>query len=152
MSGLYLEDYTVGRVFETVPVTLNADEIIWFAELHDPQLFHTDPEAAKESAFGEHVASGFQTVAIATGQFISTGAVDGTGLGGPGMDKIRWTAPVRPGETLSTRVEILEARLTRSDPGRGVVTLGFSVETESGLVLTFEATIFVRSRAGGNAD
>ncbi|MBO23225.1 MAG: acyl dehydratase [Rhodospirillaceae bacterium] len=152
MSGLYLEDYTAGRVFETVPVTLNADEIIWFAELHDPQLFHTDPEAAKESAFGEHVASGFQTVAIATGQFISTGAVDGTGLGGPGMDKIRWTAPVRPGETLSTRVEILEARLTRSDPGRGVVTLGFSVETESGLVLTFEATIFVRSRAGGNAD
>ena len=152
MSGLYLEDYTVGRVFETVPVTLNADEIIWFAELHDPQLFHTDPEAAKESAFGEHVASGFQTVAIATGQFISTGAVDGTGLGGPGMDKIRWTAPVRPGETLSTRVEILEARLTRSDPGRGVVTLGFSVETESGLVLTFEATIFVRSRAGGNVD
>ena len=152
MSGLYLEDYTVGRVFETVPVTLNADEIIWFAELHDPQLFHTDPEAAKESAFGEHVASGFQTVAIATGQFISTGAVDGTGLGGPGMDKIRWTAPVRPGETLSTRGEILEARLTRSDPGRGVVTLGFSVETESGLVLTFEATIFVRSRAGGNVD
>ena len=52
------------------------------------------------SAFCEHVASGFQTVAIATGQFIRTGAVDGTGLGGPGLDKVRWTAPVRPGETL----------------------------------------------------
>ncbi|MGB0571563.1 MAG: MaoC/PaaZ C-terminal domain-containing protein [Alphaproteobacteria bacterium] len=151
MSGLYIEDYTIGREFETAPVTLDADEIVWFAKLHDPQLFHTDPEAAKDSAFGEHVASGFQTVAIATGQFIRTGAVDGTGLGGPGMDKIRWTAPVRPGETLSTRVEVLQARATRSNPGRGVVTLGFAVETEAGPVLTFEATIFVRSRAGENA-
>ena len=47
MSGLYLEDYTVGRIIETEPVRLDADEIIWFAELHDPQTFHTDPEAAK---------------------------------------------------------------------------------------------------------
>ncbi len=147
MSGFYLEDFQVGRVIETEPVRLDADEIIWFAELHDPQLFHTDAEAAKDSAFGEHVASGFQTVAIATGQFIRTGAVDGTGLGGPGMDKIRWTAPVRPGETLSTRVEVLQARASASDPTRGVVTLGFNVETEAGPVLTFEATVFVRAGA-----
>lgn len=151
MSGLYLEDYTVGRIFETEPVKLDAEEIIWFAERHDPQVFHTDPERAKDSAFGEHVASGFQTVAIATGQFIRTGAVDGTGLGGPGMDAIRWTAPVRPGETLQTRVEVTKARATRSDPGRGVVTLAFAVTTESGPVLTFEATIFVRARAGDQA-
>lgn len=151
MSGLYLEDYTVGRIIETEPVRLDADEIIWFAELHDPQTFHTDPEAAKDSAFGEHVASGFQTVAIATGQFIRTGAVDGTGLGGPGMDKVRWTAPVRPGETLSTRVEVVAARASKSDPTRGVVTLGFAVETEAGPVLTFEGTVFVRCRAGATA-
>ena len=151
MSGLYLEDYTIGRVFETAPVTLEADEIIWFAERHDPQVFHTDPEAAKDSAFGEHVASGFQTVAIATGQFIRTGAVEGTGMGGPGLDEIRWTAPVRPGETLHTRVEVADARATRSNPGRGVVTLAFTVDTESGPVLTFTATIFVRARAGEKA-
>ncbi|MBN42356.1 MAG: hypothetical protein CL573_02570 [Alphaproteobacteria bacterium] len=150
MSGLYLEDYKVGRVFETVPVTLEADEIIWFAERHDPQIFHTNPAGAKDTAFGEHVASGFQTVAIATGQFIRTGAVDGTGLGGPGMDKVRWTAPVRPGDILSTRVEVLQARRTRSYPGRGVVTLGFDVATGSGPVLKFEATIFVRDRSGEN--
>ncbi|MEP4379032.1 MAG: MaoC/PaaZ C-terminal domain-containing protein [Alphaproteobacteria bacterium] len=151
MTGLYLEDYTVGRVFETEPVRLDAEEIIWFAELHDPQVFHTDPERAKESAFGEHVASGFQSVAIATGQFIRTGAVEGTGMGGPGLDEVRWTAPVRPGESLQTRVEVIEARATRSNPGRGVVTLGFAVATESGPVLTFKATIFVRARAGEKA-
>ena len=151
MSGLYLEDYAVGRVFETEPVKLDADEIIWFAEQYDPQVFHTDPERAKESAFGEHVASGFQTVAIATGQFIRTGAVDGTGLGGPGLDEIRWTAPVRPGDTLQTTAEVTEARATRSNPGRGVVTLAFTVATEAGPVLTFKATIFVRARAGEKA-
>lgn len=148
MTGLYLEDYTVGRVFETVPVTLEADEIVWFARQYDPQHFHTDPERAKDSAFGELVASGFQTVAIATGQFIRTGAVHETGMGGPGMDKVRWTAPVRPGESLQTRVEVVGARPTRSDPGRGVVTLAFAVSTEAGPVASFEATIFVRSRAG----
>ena len=151
MSGLYLEDYTIGRVFETEPVTLEADEIVWFAERHDPQVFHTDPVRAKNSAFGEHVASGFQTVAIATGQFIRTGAVEDTGMGGPGLDEIRWTAPVRPGETLHTRVEVVEARATRSNPGRGVVTLAFAVDTESGPVLTFTATIFVRAGAGEKA-
>lgn len=151
MTGLYLEDYTIGRVFETEPVTLEADEIIWFAERHDPQVFHTDPEAAKDSAFGEHVASGFQTVAIATGQFIRTGAVEDTGMGGPGLDEIRWTAPVRPGETLHTRVEVAEARATRSNPGRGVVTLAFTVSTGADPVLTFTATIFVRARAGKTA-
>jgi len=151
VSGLYLEDYTVGRVFETEPVTLDADEIIWFAEQYDPQVFHTDPEGAKNSAFGEHVASGFQTVAIATGQFIRTGAVDGTGMGGPGLDEIRWTAPVRPGDTLLTTVEVTEARATRSNPGRGIVTLAFVVATGSGTVLTFTATIFVRTRAGETA-
>ena len=58
---------------------------------------------------------------------------------------------MRPGETLQTQVEVTKARATRSDPGRGVVTLAFAVTTESGPVLTFEATIFVRSRAGEQA-
>ena len=80
-----------------------------------------------------------------------TPVVDGTGLGGPGMDKVRWTAPVRPGETLSTRGEVVAARASKSDPTRGVVTLGFAVETEAGPVLTFEATVFVRSRASATA-
>lgn len=146
MSGLYLEDYTVGRVFETAPVTLEADEIIWFARQYDPQPFHTDPETAKDTVFGGLIASGFQTVAVATGQFIATGAVAETGLGGPGLDDIRWTAPVRPGDTLRTVVEVAEARVTKSDPGRGVVRLAFAVSTDAGEVATFSATIFVRAR------
>ena len=64
MSGLYLEDYTVGRVFETAPVTLEADEIIWFARQYDPQPFHTDPETAKDTVFGGLIASGWHTGSV----------------------------------------------------------------------------------------
>ncbi|MEK9708262.1 MAG: MaoC/PaaZ C-terminal domain-containing protein, partial [Alphaproteobacteria bacterium] len=102
MTGWYLEDYTVGRTIETEPVRLDEDEITWFAYHYDPQPFHTDAELAKSTVFDGLIASGFQTVAIATGQFIRTGAVDETGLGGPGMENICWVAPVRPGDTLST--------------------------------------------------
>lgn len=148
MSGWYLEDYTAGRKIETAPVRLDEDEIIWFASQYDPQPFHTDRELAKSTVFDGLIASGFQTVAIATGQFIRTGAVDGTGLGGPGLDNIRWVAPVRPGDTLSTEVTVMEARASKSDPSRGVVRLAFSVSTQAGVVATFEAVVFVRSRAG----
>ena len=151
MTGWYLEDYTVGRTIETEPVRLDEDEITWFANQYDPQPFHTDAELAKSTVFDGLIASGFQTVAIATGQFIRTGAVDETGLGGPGMDNIRWVAPVRPGDTLSTEVTVIEARATKSDPTRGVVRLGFSVSTEAGVVATFEAVVFVKARAGSSS-
>ncbi len=151
MTGWYLEDYTVGRTIETEPVRLDEAEITWFANQYDPQPFHTDAELAKSTVFDGLIASGFQTVAIATGQFIRTGAVDGTGLGGPGMDIIRWVAPVRPGDTLSTEVTVIEARATKSDPTRGVVRLGFSVSTEAGVVATFEAVVFVKARTGSGS-
>ncbi|MGB0625778.1 MAG: MaoC/PaaZ C-terminal domain-containing protein [Alphaproteobacteria bacterium] len=141
MSGLYLEDYTVGRIIETEPVRLDADEIIWFAELHDPQTFHTDPEAAKDSAFCEHVASGFQTVAIATGQFIRTGAVDGTGLGGPGLDKVRWTAPVRPGDTVTARATVIELK-----PEKSRVTLETVCTVGDTVVISGQAEVLVPRR------
>ena len=82
MSYWCLDDFTVGRKVETVPVKLEAEEIMWFARQYDPQPFHTDPEAAKDSVFGGLISSGFQTVAVATGQFLRTGILDGSNLGG----------------------------------------------------------------------
>lgn len=146
MSALYFEDFTPGRRFECEPAVLEADEITEFARNYDPQPFHTDPETAKDTVFGGLIASGFQTVALATGQFIRTGALDAAGLGGPGMDEIRWTAPVRPGDSLRTSVEVREARPTRSDPTRGVVRFAFTVANDAGTVATFDAIVFVRCR------
>lgn len=151
MTGWYIEDFTTGRRIETQPVTLDADEIKWFAKQYDPQHFHTDEETAKDSVFGGLIGSGFQTVAIATGQFIRTGTVAGTGLGGPGLDNVRWVAPVRPCDTLSTTVEVSESRVSKSDPTRGVVILAFEVSNADGVVATFDATVFVKTRGDAAA-
>lgn len=146
MSYWYLNDFEIGRTIETQPVKLEADEIIWFARQYDPQPFHTDVEAAKDSMFGGLIGSGFQTVAIATGQFLRTGILDGSNLGGPGLDKVRWVAPVRPGDTLSTVLEVFEARASKSNPARGIVRLGFTVSTDTGVVATFETVVLVHTR------
>lgn len=146
MSYWYLDEFEIGRMIETQPVKLEADEIMWFANQYDPQPFHTDVEAAKDSIFGGLIGSGFQTVAIATGQFLRTGILDGSNLGGPGLDKIRWVAPVRPGDTLSTVLEVVEARASKSNPARGIVRLGFTVSTDAGVVATFETVLMVHTR------
>ena len=146
MSYWCLDDFTVGRKVETVPVKLEAEDIMWFARQYDPQPFHTDPEAAKDSVFGGLISSGFQTVAVATGQFLRTGILDGSNLGGPGLDKIRWVAPVRPGATWSTVFEVVDARASKSNPARGMVRLGFTVSTEAGVVATFETVVMVHAR------
>lgn len=146
MSYWYLDEFEIGRKIETVPVKLEAEEIMWFAGKYDPQPFHTDVEAAKDSIFGGLIGSGFQTVAVATGQFLRTGILDGSNLGGPGLDKIRWVAPVRPGDTLSTVFEVVEARASKSNPSRGIVRLGFTVSTDVGVVATFETIVIVHTR------
>ncbi len=151
MSGWYLEDFEVGRRIETEPVTLDAEEIIWFAKQYDPQHFHTSEETARDSIFGGLIASGFQTVAIATGQLLRTGVLEGTGMGGPGMENVRWTAPVRPGDTLSTAIEVAESRVSKSDPGRGVVKFAVTVSNADGAVATVDVIVFVRTRAGAAA-
>lgn len=147
MNGWFLEDFEVGRKLATEPVRLEADEIMAFARQYDPQPFHTDLETAKNTVFEGLIASGFQTVAAATGQFIRTGVLDGTGLGGPGMENIRWVAPVRPGDRLSTEIEVAEARASKSDPSRGVVRLAFVVSTQAAVVATFETIVMVRARS-----
>ena len=151
MTGWFLEDYEVGRRIETKPVMLDAEEIMWFARKFDPQPFHTDIETAKDTVFEGLIASGFQTVAVATGQFIRTGTVEGNGLGGPGLDKIRWVAPVRPGDLLTTDIEVLEARVMKSDSSRGVVRLSFTVSNVKEVVATFETIIITRARTGSRA-
>lgn len=147
MSGWFLEDFEVCRKLATEPVRLEADEIMAFARQYDPQPFHTDLETAKNTVFEGLIASGFQTVAAATGQFIRTGVLDETGLGGPGMENIRWVAPVRPGDRLSTEIEVAEARASKSDPSRGIVRLAFVVSTQAGVAATFETIVMVRARS-----
>ena len=94
------------------------------------------------------IASGFQTIAVAAGQWLRTGQQEGTGLGGPGMRDVRWLAPVRPGDVLHTTVEIADARVSQSKPDRGIVQFAFTMRNDSGTVATFATIVMVRRGPG----
>ena len=143
MPDMFFEDFTVGRVIETEPWPLTQDEMLAYARKYDPQPYHTDPAAAAQTMFGGLIASGFHTVAIASGQFVRTGVLGAAGKGGPGMDDIRWLAPVRAGDVLRTNVTVREARVSRSKPDRGLVTFALEAVTDSGPVLTASVTVIL---------
>src|SRR5499427_10964658 len=114
----WFEDYRVGDEFPGEPVTLSEQEIIEFARKYDPQSFHVDPAAAKESPYGGLIASGFHTAAAVWGGMLRAGFLQGRGVGAPGMD-VQWIKPVRPGDTLTMLARVVEARASRSRPDRG---------------------------------
>lgn len=146
MTTRYLEDFKVGEVMETAPVTLRADDIIEFAQLYDPQAFHTDPEAAKTGPYGGLIASGLQTIAVAFGQFIRLGHIVESSLGGPAADDVEWPAPVRPDAELNTTVEVLEVRPSKSKPDRGVLRVQFNMAAGDTIVVRFVSTFFLLRR------
>ena len=119
---LFLEDLTVGQRFETASVTVSEAEIIDFARQFDPQYFHLDPVAATESPFGGLVASGLHTLALAMRLFFELNLWERAIIGSPGLEHVRWLAPLRPGDTLRTLVEVSAVKRSRSKPDRGVVS------------------------------
>jgi acyl dehydratase len=117
----YYEDIEVGETHEFGEYHVTQDEVIEFAEQYDPQPFHTDPEAAKDSAFGELVASGWHTAAICMRMLAEGPLTERASMGARGVDELRWRQPVRPGDTLHLRTEVLDKRVSESDPNRGYV-------------------------------
>jgi acyl dehydratase len=134
------EDFQVGQVVEVGPITVSETEIVEFAKRYDPQPFHIDPEAAKHSPFGGLIASGWHTTALFMGMFVRAVLVDSASLGSPGVDEIRWTAPVRPGDTLSGRSTVTDVQPSSKDPRRGTVFTTNEVFNQTGvLVMTLKA-------------
>lgn len=149
MPDIYLEDLEPGAVIELGRHRLEADEIIAFARAFDPQPFHLDPEAAGRSIYGGLIASGWHTVCIFMRLFADGLLNRAAAMGSPGVDELRWLAPVRPGDELTARVEVLEVRPSRSKPDRGVARLRCSVAGgEGGDVLTFLANVLFARREG----
>lgn len=146
MGTRYLEDFTVGEVLETAPVTLSVGEMLEFSQLYDPQAFHTDPEAARSSPYGGLIASGLQTIAVGFGQFIRLGYFTESSLGGPAMDDVNWLAPVRPDDELTTTIEVLEVRPSNSKPDRGILRFKIDMRVRETLVVHFVCTSFLRRR------
>ena len=99
---------------------VTADEIKEFGERYDPQPFHIDQSAGESSFFGGLAASGWLTAAIVMRLRVESIPIAG-GMLGAGVEEMRWTAPVRPGDSLRTEAEILTVRHSRSRPEFGVV-------------------------------
>jgi acyl dehydratase len=117
-------------------VLVEEQEILDFAERYDPQVFHTDPEAAKKTAFGGLVASGWHIVALSMRLIVDHRLSRVQNLGSPGVDELRWLKPVRPGDILSVRLTVMEARLSHSKPDRGIVRVLVEVLNQTGEVVT----------------
>lgn len=118
---VYFEDFDVGRVFELGVVEVDEAEIIDFARRYDPQPFHSDPIAARASPYGGLIASGWHTCALYMRQLFDGLIGDSSSQGSPGMEELRWLAPVRPGDRLAATYAIEEATPSSSNAHRGTV-------------------------------
>ncbi|HZD26944.1 MAG TPA: MaoC family dehydratase [Alphaproteobacteria bacterium] len=149
MSGIrYLEDFTVGEVSAFGRYEVREDELLEFAREFDDQPFHTDPEAARQSLYGGLIASGWQTCAMMMRMLVDNRAQDGGSaiLGSPGFDGLRWLKPVRPGDILSVRSEVLEVTPSRGKPDRGSIRALNQVLNQHGEVVAELTSIGIMLR------
>ena len=143
----YFEDFELGAVTEVGPVSVSEEEIVEFASRYDPQPFHIDPEAAKSSPFGGLIASGWHTTALFMGMFVRGILLDSASLGSPGVEEIRWTAPVRPGDQLTGRITVTDVQPSSKNPARGTVFTTSEVFNQDGtLVMSLKARGFFARR------
>ncbi|MES1242945.1 MAG: MaoC family dehydratase [Acidobacteriota bacterium] len=130
--SLFFEDFRPGDIQETGSLTVTKEEIVAFAKQFDPQPFHIDEDAARRSPFGGLIASGWHSAALCMRMIVSMLGPGSGSLGSPGVDELRWLKPVRPGDELSVRVEVLEAVPSRSKPDRGLVRFHYTMRNQNG--------------------
>ena len=119
----YWEDFRVGETFDLGSVTIDGDEMVRFAERFDPQPFHVDPVAAKDTPFGGLIASGWFTGSIFMRLYVDAVLVDSASQGSPGMSELRWLSPVRAGDVLTGRLTVLDVAPSSTKQDRGTVFL-----------------------------
>jgi acyl dehydratase len=148
MATIHFDDFAPGQVYLLGRRTLTHDEIVAFAREWDPQPFHLDEQAAAASIYGGLIASGWHTVCVFMRLFADGLLNRSAAMGSPGVDEVRWLRPVRPGDTLEARIEVLEVRPSRSKPDRGIVRLRSAVINQhQEEVLSFIANVMFRRRS-----
>lgn len=129
---LFYEELELGKQYPCGKKTITLEEIKEFAAKYDPQPFHLDEEAAKSSAFGGLVASGWQTAAITMGLRVRGELQLAGGWIGLGVDTLVWPNPVKPGDELTAFTEVLEARPSKSKPQLGVIKVRTTTVNQRG--------------------
>jgi acyl dehydratase len=143
----YFEDYVASAVHEFGSIAVEEAEIIAFAKRYDPQIFHIDPQAAKQTIYGGLIASGWLTSGLMMRLYSDHYLSHVASLGSPGIDELRWLKPVRPGDMLSLRVTVLETNRSRSKPERGIVRSFIEVLNQNAeVVMSMKAVNFFLCR------
>jgi acyl dehydratase len=147
------EDIEIGSRRELGSYTFTEDEIIRFARKYDPQIFHLDPEAAKKSLFSGLIASGWHTAGLMMRLLVDHFLPARASLASPGIDELRWTRPVRPGDMLHLRVTIIEASRSRTKPDRGMLRSFVEVLNQHGeVVMSLKPMNLLRCRPAGTEE
>ncbi len=147
----YFDDFQPGDVSEHGPYLVSREEIIAFARQFDPQPFHLSDEGGREGIFGGIIASGWHTASICHKLIVEGLLGKAASLGSPGLDELRWLKPVRPGDALTVRTEVVSLTPSRSKPDRGAIKFRFEVRNQSGEVVMTEVAnaLFSRRPEGG---
>ena len=140
MNAKYFwEDFRVGDKTILGSKTVTKDSIIAFAEQYDPQFFHTNNAKAKQSIFGGIIASGWQTCAEVMRIICDSYLLETVSFGSPGIEKLKWTNPVRPNDIITVHREIKSKRLSKTKKNIGIIIMLFEVKNqENELVLSME--------------
>ena len=147
MTKRYLEDFAVGQVFKSGRKRVEKDEIFAFAKEFDPQPYHLDEEAARQSPFGGLVASGWHTTAMTMRLMVDGEFKPAGGILGVGFDELSWPRAVRPGDELYVRSEVLEVRPSKSRPDRGMIRVrNTTLNQNDEVVQVFTANLLVPRR------
>jgi acyl dehydratase len=147
MDRLYFEDFPPGKTFEYGAREVTAEEIVEFAREFDPQPFHLDEAAARETMAGGLIASGWHSAALMMRINCDELFLRSSAQGSPGLASIDWLKPVRPGDRLSVRSTTLGARPSRSRPDVGLVEMRFELMNQNReVVLRQQGAVFFGRR------
>jgi len=147
MTSRYFEDWTEGDVVETRGATVMESQIVDFAMLYDPQPMHIDKTFAEAGPFEGLIASGFHTLSLSFRLVYDLGYFTHSNIIGVGLDEVRWTAPVRPGDTLRCRMEVLSLKESRSKADRGSMTFKVTTRNQRDVeVMNFRSVSVLRKR------
>jgi acyl dehydratase len=134
-------DFAAGQVLEAGPIAVDEDAIVAFARDYDPQWFHVDPERSADGRHGGLIASGWQTCGLAMRLAVDNFLHDSESFASPGLAYLKWLYPVRPGDRLGMRADVLEKRVSRGNPRLGILRWRWRLHNQDGhCVLDMEAT------------
>ena len=147
MENRYVEDFKKGDIFDLGKHKFSEEEIVDFAKKYDPFPFHIDKNAAEKTVFSGIISSGWLTALVWLGMMHKSFLSYDTTMGSPGHEEMIWPKPVRPGDSVSGRLEILESRKSKSKPGLGFVRYEAKLINQNNeIVFVTKSTLMIKAQ------